>query len=321
MKIPSDWLLLVLTLPSNNSTARIRIWRALKTLGCAPLRDGAYLLPNLVPAARQLRELADESLREGGSAWLLAVAPQSGADDAAYRSLFDRGEEYAAFLTMLAEADAAVATATPQAISRTRRKLQREYEALRATDYFPGNASSQAETAWSGFVSLTERSLSLGEPSAVDAPVTRRDLTVYRGRVWATRRRLWVDRVASAWLIRRFIDTDASFHWLASPHECPPDAVGFDFDDAEFTHVGKRVTFEVLLASFGLEDDPGLLRLGAMVRFLDVGEGFSPEASGFEAMLGGASQRTGDDDALLDEVGGMLDSLYIYFSRNDEAGA
>ncbi|WP_157225633.1 Chromate resistance protein ChrB [Massilia timonae] len=84
----------MLTLPSNNATARIRIWRALKALGCVPLRDGAYLLPHTVQLEHQLRTLADECLRESGSAWLLVVQPQSEVDSAAYRSLFDRSADY-----------------------------------------------------------------------------------------------------------------------------------------------------------------------------------------------------------------------------------
>lgn len=317
MTSPPEWQLLVLTLPSNNATARIRIWRALKALGCVPLRDGAYLLPHTVQLEHQLRTLADECLRESGSAWLLVVQPQSEVDSAAYRSLFDRSADYAVFLSAVADASAALANATPQAITRVRRKLQREYETLRTTDYFPGQASSQAEIAWTEFVSLSERSLSPGEPVPVEASIAKRDITKYRHRVWATRRRLWVDRVACAWLIRRFIDKEASFVWLASPQECPANALGFDYDGAEFTHVGKRVSFEVLLASFGLDSDTGLLRLGAMVRFLDVGDGFVPEASGFEAILDGARQRAADDDALLSEVSGVLDSLYAYFSKDD----
>jgi hypothetical protein len=317
MKDILEWQLLVLTLPSNNATARTRIWRALKGLGCAPLRDGAYLLPYTVHLEQQLSELAGVCLRESGSAWLLAVAPRSEVESSAYRALFDRSAEYAHFLNAIADANVALSAADLQSITRARRKLQREYEALRATDYFPGDASSQAETAWAEFVSLSERRLSPGEPLRIEALIPRRDITAYRGRVWATRRGLWVDRVACAWLIRRFIDRKASFLWLASPQDCPAKALGFDYDGAEFTHIGKRVTFEVLLASFGLDADAGLSRLGAMVRFLDVGDGFVAEASGFEAILDGARQRTADDDSLLSEVSGVLDSLYAYFSKDD----
>lgn len=164
------------------------------------------------------------------------------------------------------------------------------------------------------FVNVVQTLLSPGEPQAVDAVIPRRELAAYQGRTWATRRHLWVDRVASAWLIRRFIDRQARFIWLAALSDCPPEALGFDFDHAAFTHIGDRVTFEVLLASFGLERDQGLIRLGAMVHALDVGGIFVAEASGFEAMLAGSRQRCADDDGLLAEMGIVLDSLYAHFS-------
>jgi hypothetical protein len=292
----------------------MRIWRALKAMGCAALRDGAYLLPRADAQQEQLRELADETVREGGNAWLLTVQPQSGDESLAWRALFDRSEDYAELLVTLSANRKKLSGLTPQEINRLLRKLRRDYETVVAIDYFPGEASAHAEAAWMDFVNVAETLLSPGEPQAVDAAVERRDPDAYRGRLWATRRKLWVDRVASAWLIRRFIDPAARFLWLEQPADCPPDALGFDFDGAAFTHIGERVTFEVLLASFGLEQDRGLTRLGAMVHALDVGGGFVPEASGFEAMLAGARQRAVDDDQLLTEMTLVLDSLHAHFA-------
>lgn len=314
MDEPSQWQLLIVSLPSNSTTLRMRIWRALKALGCAPLRDGAYLLPWSPALEAQLRALAGEVTREQGSAWLPGVHARSAEEERRYRSLFDRRAEYQEWRRVLAEAGQALSGMAPQDIQRGLRKLRRDYEALLAIDYFPNEASAGAAAAWGEFVRAAEQRLSPGEPRPRDEPVGRRDPAGYRGRLWATRRRLWVDRVASAWLIRRFIDGDARFLWLETPADCPAQAVGFDFDGAEFTHAGPRVTFEVLAAAFGLDQDPGLKRLGAMVRALDVGEGFVPEAGGFEAVLAGARQRLADDDALLAEIGGVLDSLHAYFS-------
>jgi len=147
---------------------------------------------------------------------------------------------------------------------------------------------------------------------------SRRQLAVvsdYQGRTWATRRRLWVDRVASAWLIRRFIDPAARFLWIEHPVECPPDALGVDFDGAAFTHVGDRVTFEVLMAAFGLDADAALNRLGALVHVPDVGGEPVPEAKEFEAFLAGARERLPDNDALLGELTNVLDSFYTSFRR------
>lgn len=309
-----SWLLLIVSLPNKGATARMRIWRALKSLGCGALRDGAYLLPCGETLRSQLSELAAETIREGGSAWLLTVQAQSVQEDEAYRLLFDRADEYAEFVAALSTTRKTLAGLTPQELTRALRKQRRDYEALAAVDYFPNHASAEAQAAWMDFVNVAETLLSPGEPQAVDAEVPRREPAAYQGRTWATRRHLWVDRVASAWLIRRFIDRQARFLWLDTPADCPPQALGFDFDHAAFTHIGDRVTFEVLLASFGLDGDHGLARLGTMVHALDVGGAFVAEASGFEAMLAGARQRCADDDRLLAEMGVVLDSLYAHFS-------
>jgi hypothetical protein len=310
----STWLALIVSLPTNSATARMRIWRTLKGLGCSALRDGAYLLPDHGSLRRQMDELAGETIREGGSAWLLTVRADSEEQHRMYQALFGRSEDYAAFSKTLLAARQEFTSATPADLNRSLRKLRRDYEAIRAIDYFPDETSASIEAAWLDFVSAAETVLSPGEPQAIDGAIALLDRAGYQGRTWATRRHLWVDRAASAWLIRRFIDPQASFLWLDSPAECPADALGFDFDLATFTHVGDRVTFEVLRASFGLDHDKGLMGLGAMVHALDVGGGFVPEAAGFEAMLGGVRQRVADDDHLMQEISAVLDALYLHFS-------
>jgi hypothetical protein len=157
------------------------------------------------------------------------------------------------------------------------------------------------------------RTFSPDEPSAVDATVKRLARKDFQHRRWATRRRLWVDRVASAWLIRRFIDDHPTFVWLDDPKGRPKDTVGFDFDDAEFTHVNHLTTFEVLVLSFDLDEDRALARIGAMVQYLDVGGAPTPEAAGFEAILSGLRDRAADDDALLEGASAVLDALYESF--------
>ena len=313
---PPHWLLLVVTLPTSSATARMRIWRALKALGCGALRDGVYLLPDTEALRPQLAALGDETIREGGTAWLLQAGPADAADEPRYRNLFDRRQEYAAFIGLLAEAGKSVPASTPQDVNKQLRKLRREYDALRAIDYFPDEAGARGEQAWREFTALADKVLSPDEPHAVDAPIPRLDPAAYRARTWATRKHLWVDRVASAWLIRRHIDPDACFLWLDAPADCPPDALGFDFDGAAFSHVGDKVTFEVLLASFGLDRDPGLMRVGALVHVLDVGTGFVAEAAGFEAMLAGLRQHAEGDDDLLAHVAPILDGLHAHFSTS-----
>jgi hypothetical protein len=312
----ASWLLLVISLPTSSATGRMRIWRALKSLGCVALRDGAYLLPTGPGRAEALRELGNECAREGGSAWLMTVAPDSADDDIAYRQLFDRSEQYAELRTSWKSENRGVRALSMTELARLKRRLQKEFDALRLIDFFPSEASMEAEATWVDFAKRMDALLSPDEPHETAGRVPRLDLAKYRGRTWATRKRLWVDRVASAWLIRRFIDPEAKFRWLAKPSDCPKSALGFDFDGATFTHIGDRVTFETLLASFGLEGDAALSRLAAMVHQLDVGGEPVPEAIGFEAVMAGARERLPDDDVLLAEMSTVLDSFYVHFGRS-----
>ena len=279
------------------------------------LRDGAYLLPKSDEHEQGLRELAEECTREGGSAWLMAVQPRSSEEVEAYRQLFDRADEYAELRKALKQANRGLSSLELSELSKLQRRLQREYETIRSVDFFPGEATVETEAAWLDLNKRIVGLLSPDEPHETQSSIPRLQASDYQGRTWATRRRLWIDRVASAWLIRRFIDRDARFQWLAKPSDCPKRALGFDFDGAAFTHVGDRVTFETLLASFGLEEDAALTRIAAMVHQLDVGGEPVPEAIGFEAMMAGARERLGDDDALLAEMSSALDSLYVHFER------
>jgi hypothetical protein len=143
----------------------------------------------------------------------------------------------------------------------------------------------------------------------------RANLAEYQKRVWATRKSPWIDRLASAWLIKRFIDRDARFAWLERPSALPKKAVGFDFDGAEFTHVKNRVTFEVLLATFSLENDAALQSIAKAVHFLDVGGIPVPDAKGLETVLKGIREKAKNDDALAAEAMRILDLFYSAYSQ------
>lgn len=293
----------------------MRLWRAIKSLGCAALRDGAYLLPDTPAHATALEDLAEQTSKEGGTGCLVNVSPRSEADEEAFRALFDRSADYAGIETQLLAANRALASQSASEIARTVKRMRRELDAVQRIDFFPSQASNAIHAAWSDFEDAANAVLSPHEPHAELRAIVRLDRNRYQGRTWATRRHLWADRVASAWLIQRFIDQDARFLWLDSPADCPPDALGFDFDGASFTHVGDKVSFEVLLASFGLGDEAGLARLAQLIHVLDVGGGSAPEAIGFEAILSGARSRFPDDDAFLREMGSVLDSLHTHYAR------
>lgn len=320
MTANQPWLLLILSLPGAQGTARVRIWRALKGLGAAVLRDGVYLLP-AAPEYRQSLQAQAEAVRAaGGSAYLVAF--ESPAEETGpLQALFDRGADYADFVAQVQAFQDAAEQAEEVEARRQLAQLQRQFQAVAAIDHFPGKPREQAAQAMAQAEAAFNRRFSPDEPKAVQAAVPQRERAQYRARRWATRARLWADRAASAWLIRRFIDPDARFIWLSDINACPEDAVGFDFDGAEFTHVDERVTFEVLLESFALADDPALRHLAALVHFLDVGGLPVPEAAGFAAILTGARARLSDDDSFLAEASRLLDDLYLGYTQTRQGFA
>jgi hypothetical protein len=308
------WFLFLMSQPGKSTTPRIRLWRLLKGLGAAVLRDGVYLFPQRESLRQALEEQVQGVQALGGAASLLAVEPLTDTD-AQFRALFDRSEDYAALLATIAQLRASVGEVTEAQVRRQLQQLRREYEAIVAIDYFPGPAQAQCAQALAEAEAAVTRYFSPDEPQPLYRGIRRLERAAYRGKQWATRQRLWVDRVASAWLIRRFIDPEARFLWLRAPQDCPADAIGFDFDGAAFTHTDNRVTFEVLLASFDLATDPALVRLGVLVHALDVGGVPVPEAAGFEAILTGARASCTDDDQVLMAMTPVLDALYTAFGQ------
>jgi hypothetical protein len=304
------WHLLVLSLPTENATARMRAWRALKACGAAVLRDGVYLLPDGEESRVALATIADDLRANGGTAHLLGTD----AARADFEPLFDRSAEFGALLAEITDRRAALNEANAFDVVKAARKLRKGFEQLAAIDFFAGEAQRQAREALQELEAESQRSFAPDEPHAASHGIRLLNLVDYHGRVWATRRRPWVDRLASAWLIRRFIDPQARFVWLKTPADCPKKAIGFDFDGATFSHVGARVTFETLLASFALES-PALLRLGTLVHGLDAGGVRPPEADGVERVLAGLLDAIPDDDQLLLVAGGVFEGLFTAFQK------
>jgi len=303
------WLLLITRLPGEVGAVRVRLWRGIKGLGAAMLRDGVYLLPWQEPLAAALAEQAAAVRDQGGTAYLLELGPQ-GHTDETLRDLFARGGEYGELISAATALRRDAAHHGEAAARRRLRKLQRDSAALAAIDYFPAVSQKEAAAALAGAEGAINRWFSPEEPATRAGAIARLDPAAFHGRTWATRAGLWVDRVASAWLIQRFIDPQPRFVWLKKVAARSAKVVGFDFDGATFTHIGERVTFEVLIASFGLESDPGLTRLAELVHYLDAGGPPVAEGAGFEAILAGCRQHAPDDDHLLAAMAPVLDALY-----------
>ena len=309
-----NWLTLILGLPTANATERMRAWRALRAAGAAVLRDGAYLLPDTDACRETLAAVERDILAINGTAFILPVVDPDGER---FVELFDRSDDYSKLRADIEECRGQLNPENALAITKQVRKLRKTYEQLSNIDYFPGKPKEQIDAVLQELEIAVSRALSSDEPHSHNQPIKVLDRDEYQGRVWATRKRPWVDRLACAWLIRRFIDPGAKILWLDTPQDCPADAVGFDFDDAAFSHVSNRVSFETLQASFALQAS-GLDRIAALVHYLDVG-GIQPvEATGIERVLAGLRETILHDDHLLAAASAIFDGLLAVFVKEEQ---
>jgi hypothetical protein len=316
----TPWLALITNLPGRNATLRMRIWRALKASGAGLLRDGVYVLPDSERSRSVLEAQAQEITQvPGGIAHILSFEADSQQQNTALIALFDRTPEYAEAIRSLDTLTRELARLREPEARQRLVNASREVAALVERDFFPGESAKQLEAALSDAEAALNARFAPDEPHAAHHKIRQRERKDYRGRIWATRERLWIDRVASAWLIRRFIDPEAKFLWLKRIKDCPKRALGFDFDGAEFTHLDSKVTFEVLVASFGLEGDRGLTRLGALVHHLDLGGIPTAEGPGFTAIMTGARALYQGDDALLKAMLPVLDTLYAAYGASTDS--
>ena len=306
------WSALFLTLPTQPKAIRLRIWRALKTLGCPSLRDGVYLLPE--SHAELFDPLVSEVRENGGQAHVLQLSTHDEAMRTEVLALFDRTKSYAEWHVEVEALNALLPGLDETEARRRWRGVTESLQVLRRLDYYPGAAAQQAQAELDDLRQTLDTRFSKGEPKAQPSHgIARLDSLKFKGKRWATRSRPWVDRLACAWLIRRFIDPEASFIWLADPAGATPPprgVLGFDFDGARFTHIGSRVSFEVLAASFGLDSDQQLQRIARAVHFLDVGGIPVAEAAGLELVLSGLRQVHTNDDALAQATALVFDALY-----------
>lgn len=315
----TQWLLLITNLPGRNAAVRMRSWRALKSAGAGLMRDGVYVLPSSDDARDTFGLQAKEISSAGGSAQLVAFEANSREQQASIVELFDRTAEYSEVIQRLDTLKTKLPKCDEIEARQQLTEISQEVATIVARDFFPGEPRKQIE----GALADAERNLNArfapDEPNAAHRNITRRDRADYDGKTWATREHIWIDRVASAWLIKRFVDPKAEFVWLKRVKDCPKRAVGFDFNGAEFTHVDSKVTFEVLLASFGLELDSALARLGGLIHHLDVGGIPVAEGPGLATIMAGARKLQPDDDALLKAMIPVFDSLYAGYGSSDEA--
>lgn len=313
----SNWLFFSFTLPAKNQTARMRVWRRLNSLGAVIIKGALYALPARADLHEQLTWLAKEVEELGGEALFLETGPPANMTST----------DLAACLTQARDADWQAIeqeilplldqTRQPgfdaDALESSRRKLAKRADSLQAIDYFPGGRGTRVAALLAELAALLAGDAS----SAHSGPaIPKQDITDYLGKIWITRQRPYIDRLASFWLVRRSIDPDARIQFVSADAPARADAVRFDMAEAEFTHVGPLTTFEVLCAAFSLEANiPARLR--EVIRAIDLNdiEAGPSEAQGVKQVLDGLLIAQPDDMLLTETALSFFDALLASYSN------
>jgi hypothetical protein len=304
----AEWLVTVAQLSTDDPASRMHVLRMLESLGAAVLREGAYLLPD-TPANRKALEALVDYIAKFSVAHLLHVTAASRAQHEAFLRLFDRSARYEDLIKTVESLRLGYGQTDPSAISRVLHKQRRDFEAVAALDFFPTPMRERASRVLQEADAAVQKLLFPGE-----ARPTLEATEKLFGRTWATRKPLWADRLACAWLIRRFVDPEAKLAWLDKAQPPPSGAIAFGFDGAHFGNSESRVSYEEMLARLQLAKNIALTKIGNIVHFLEVAGTPVAEAAGVQTLLQGAVRRTAGEDELLREAEKTFDLLYdAYF--------
>jgi hypothetical protein len=310
------WLLLLHQIPRKPDYVRVKVWRRLRRLGAVSIKNAVYALPRSEERNEDLQWVMREIVASGGEATLVEANLVQGLRDVEVEALFNQArdtdyhelvEEIRGTAGMLPKRGKLKDDARRR-IEAEIQRLQRRLEEIAAIDFFH---ASGRETA-SGLLDELRQKL-----SAEPAPATQDEPERYHGRTWVTRKGIHVDRMASAWLIRRFVDPAAKFKWVAPKGYVPDDGeLRFDMFEAEFTHVGNRCSFEVLLERTG-QKDRALKAIAEIVHDIDIkDERYQrPETAGVASLVAGIALTSTDDDQRLARASAAFDQLYEVFSR------
>jgi hypothetical protein len=317
----SPWLLLVHQLPPKPAYFRVKIWRRLQGIGAVSLKNSVYVLPPGEQSPEDLQWLLREIERGGGDGVICEAHIVDGMSDQQVRGLFDaaRDADYAEIarelrkLGILAKRGGATRRKDAPPLRAQVAKLRRHLAEISAIDFFGATGRLTVEAL------LTEIATQLAEPpsapeEAAIAKTVSGDLT---GKTWVTRRDVHVDRIACAWLIRRFIDPAARFKFVAAKnYGAKRGELRFDMFEAEFTHEGDRCTFEVMLERIGL-DDAALRAIAEIVHDIDLKDGkFAREqVAGIAHVIAGICMTQAEDPARIERASALLDDTYAYFKR------
>lgn len=304
------WLVLLHQLPAKPPYLRVKLWRRLQALGALPLKNAVHVLPRSDAANAAFSGLLGDIIADGGEAVLLEARLVTGQSDVELRAQFDAARD--ADYGEIAHDARRLIEAAPVGGAEIDRLKRRMAEVV-AFDFFGAHGRQGAEAA---LRELDERRFQHPDIGRVGEPLVLAPADLQR-RTWVTRRGVHVDRIGSAWLIRRFIDPDAAFKFVDGNDYAPGEGeLRFDMVQAEFTHEGDRCSFETLMLRAELGGDTALVVIGELIHELDITDGkFNrAETAGLGAMLNGLCAATVDDLERIARGSDVLDQLYAWFS-------
>ena len=329
-KIPSahPWLLCIHNIPPKPSYLRTKAARRLATLGAVPLKNAVYLLPDGEQQREALLWLTREIEEGGGRAFVCGAGFDLGGNfmtDAQVKTLFIEARE-AQYRALLVEAQPVFETLKSpheadeqhrQEVAAWLAQLRAQFEAVVALDFFGASGREAVE----GVLAGTERWLRLATNGELLPAQNEEALNLqqYQKRTWVTRPGVHVDRIATAWFIRRYIDA-AAYIRCDGVVKTPSD-VRFDMAEAEFTHEGEECTFEVMVRRFGFASDKALAAMCAVIHDIDLDEArpTRPESPGIAALMLGITLHTDNDEERLEQGFRILDTLLEYYKRGATA--
>lgn len=318
------WLVLAYQFPKGPGARRVKVWRRLQSIGAVAIKNSVYLLPLNEQSREDFAWLLQELKSHGADGAILESCFADGMTDQQVRELFNaaRSADYRELEDELDEAVSALPSGKgagdDEAHANARRVLARarnRIAEIEAIDFFAAEGHDAVEAAMRA---LDERTMPNTRDERKEAKaMSTTELKDLTGRVWVTRRGVRVDRIASAWLIRRRIDAGARFKFVSGNDYSPEsEELRFDMFEAEFTHEGDKCTFEVL-AQLVSQDDKALRRVGEIVHDIDLKDGKfgHPEAAGIASLLDGIVSSADDDLERLDRGGALFEDLYRSFSE------
>jgi hypothetical protein len=303
VNIPRRWILLLYGLPTKKGAARVNLWRQLKKCGALPLKTSAYLLPDKPEHHERLQWLAQQVRDGGGEATLIHVTEIEGLSNEDIVRQFNeaRAVDYSALLPMLTDLIARNRKRPDESFTGDLEKLTRQFEDIRKMDFFDCSRAQDTQM-------LLKRAAGLRDGKSKST----RKLAAKRfvGRTWLTRPRPEIDRVGSAWLIRKFIDPKAEFIFSTDPAKHPA-AIPYDMFEVEFSHHGDDCTFETLVKRFGITDK-AVLKIAEMVHDADLEDGKFQTTGcvGIDQVLKGWAKSGLSDEDLLKRGGECFDALH-----------